>query len=313
METIKPTILVVDDSRTNIMVLSDVLSPEHNLLFASSGLEALKMAASYSPDLILLDIVMADMDGYEVCRKLKNNPGTKNIPIIFVTAMEREEDEIRGLEIGGLDYITKPFSSTIVRARVRIHLELKHHRDRLESLVATDGLTGIPNRRQFDEFLIREWRRAMRSHVQLSLILMDIDYFKLFNDHYGHLAGDDCLRRLAQAIAECAKRPTDLVARYGGEEFACILPDTNLDGALIVANNMRKKVKGLKINHAYSNVVDHITLSLGVATLIPSQGRSRDDLISAADALLYEAKRGGRDRVGYQREPAAAEHSYVLD
>jgi diguanylate cyclase (GGDEF)-like protein len=309
METIKPTILIVDDSRTNIMALSDVLSSEHTLLFASSGLEGMKMAASLSPDLILLDIVMADMDGYEVCRKLKTNPGTKNIPIIFVTAMDKEEDETRGLEIGGLDYITKPFSAPIVRARVRIHLELKRHRNFLENLVATDGLTGIPNRRQFDEFLIREWRRAMRSQQPLSLIFMDIDYFKLFNDNYGHLTGDDCLRRIAQTIAECARRPTDLVARYGGEEFAGILPETNLEGALTVANNMRRKVKDLKIVHAYSNTADHITLSLGVATLIPSRGRSWADLISAADELLYEAKRSGRDRVSHQQKTGPAELS----
>jgi diguanylate cyclase (GGDEF)-like protein len=303
METRKPTILIVDDSRTNIMALSDVLGNEYNLVVASSGLEGLKMAASHSPDLILLDIVMADMDGYEVCRKLKTNAGTKNIPIIFVTAMDREEDETRGLEIGGLDYITKPFSPPIVRARVRIHLELKRHRDFLENLVATDGLTGIPNRRQFDEFLIREWRRAMRSQMPLSLVFMDIDYFKLFNDHYGHLAGDDCLRRLGRAIAECARRPGDLVARYGGEEFACILSETDLEGALTVAGSMRRKVKDLKIAHGYSAAADHITLSLGVAAIIPSKGRSWADLISAAAALLYEAKHSGRDRVMHQGEP----------
>ncbi|HPI94241.1 MAG TPA: diguanylate cyclase [Deltaproteobacteria bacterium] len=312
METRKPTILIVDDSRTNIMALSDVLSADYNLLFASSGLEGLKTAASYSPDIILLDIIMADMDGYEVCRKLKSNSGTKNIPIIFVTAMGKEEDEIKGLEMGGLDYITKPFNPIIVRARVRVHLELKRHRDFLENLVATDGLTGIPNRRQFNEFLVREWRRAMRSRLPISLILMDIDHFKLFNDHYGHLAGDDCLRRLAQAVAGCARRPADLVARYGGEELACILPDTNLDGALVVANCMREKVNALKIPHTQSHVAEHITMSLGVATLIPVQGRSWDDLISAADENLYEAKRKGRDRVGYPSETTTSEHSDAL-
>jgi len=312
METRKPIILIVDDSRTNIMALSDVLKDEYNLLIASSGLEGLKMAASYSPDIILLDIIMADIDGYEVCRKLKNNPGTRNIPIIFVTAMGKEEDEIKGLEIGGLDYITKPFNPIIVRARVRVHLELKRHRDLLENLVATDGLTGIPNRRQFNEFLIREWRRAMRSHLPLSLILMDIDHFKLFNDNYGHLAGDDCLRRLARAIAECAKRPTDLVARYGGEELACILPDTNLDGALVLANSMRDTVNGLRIPHAYSLVADHVTMSLGVATLIPVQGASWDNLISAADKQLYVAKKTGRDRVGYPGDAATPERPDAL-
>jgi diguanylate cyclase (GGDEF)-like protein len=171
--------------------------------------------------------------------------------------------------------------------------------------VATDGLTGIANRRQFNEFLIREWRRATRSHLPLSLILMDIDHFKLFNDHYGHLAGDDCLGRLAQAVAGCARRPADLVARYGREELACILPDTKLEGALIVANCMREKVNGLMIKHERSQVTDHVTISLGVASLVPEQGKSWDDLIGAADKNLYEAKRSGRDRVGCLSDEAA--------
>lgn len=303
MEEKRQTVLIVDDSKTNVMVLGEALNEEHDLLVASSGREALAMAAAHNPDLILLDIIMPDMDGYEVCERLKADPATKNIPVIFVTSMSKDEDEARGLEIGGMDYITRPFSMPIIRSRVRIHLELKRSRDFLENLVATDGLTGIPNRRQFDEFLVREWRRAMRTRLPVSLILMDIDFFKAYNDHYGHLAGDDCLRQLANELKECVRRPSDLVARYGGEEFACILPETVLDGALVLANVIRKRVKDLNIPHSHSEPADHVTLSLGVATLIPEEGQSHIDLISDADDLMYEAKRDGRDQIRYRSGP----------
>jgi PleD family two-component response regulator len=207
MKERRQTVLIVDDSQTNVMVLGEALNEEHDLLVATSGREALAMAAAHSPALILLDIIMPDMDGYEVCARLTAAPATRDIPVIFVTSMSKDEDEERGLEIGGMDYITRPFSIPIIRARVRIHLELKRYRDFLENLVATDGLTGIPNRRQFDEFMVKEWRRAVRNRLPISLILMDIDFFKAYNDHYGHLAGDDCLKRLAEELRGCLRRP----------------------------------------------------------------------------------------------------------
>jgi diguanylate cyclase (GGDEF)-like protein len=300
MKERRQTVLIVDDSQTNVMVLGEALNEEHDLLVATSGREALAMAAAHNPDLILLDIIMPDMDGYEVCERLKADPATRDIPVIFVTSMSKDEDEERGLEIGGMDYITRPFSIPIIRARVRIHLELKRYRDFLENLVATDGLTGIPNRRQFDEFMVKEWRRAIRNRMPISLILMDIDFFKAYNDHYGHLAGDDCLKRLADELRECVRRPSDLVARYGGEEFACILPETDLEGALLLANTIRNRVKALGIPHTHSEAADHITLSIGVATCTPEEGQSILELISDADDLMYEAKRGGRDQVRHR-------------
>ena len=211
--------------------------------------------------------------------------------------MDQEEDETKGLQIGAIDYLTKPISPPIVRVRVRNHLELKRYRDFLENLSATDGLTGISNRRRFDEIYEREWRQAMRSQSPLSLILMDIDFFKAFNDHYGHLAGDDCLRLIARTLTGCTRRPGDLVARYGGEEFVCMLPNTLANGAVLVATQIREKVNGLNILHAYSSVAYHVTLSMGVATRIPVAGQPAFDLIHCADELLYAAKGNGRNQI----------------
>jgi diguanylate cyclase (GGDEF)-like protein len=297
MESRKQTVLIVDDTPANIKLLSVVLGRAHELLFAVSSREALELAAAQTPDLILLDVMMPEMDGYEVCAQLKADPRTRSIPVIFVTAMSREEDEAKGLEVGGIDYITKPYSAPIVRARVRNHLELKRYRDFLENLSATDGLTGIPNRRRFDEFLDCEWRRTMRSQLPLSLIMLDLDFFKAYNDHYGHLAGDDCLRQVAEALAGGVRRPADLVARYGGEEFVCVLPETEMSGARQVAQQLWEKVGALQIPHAYSSVSEHVTISAGVATLTPAVGQKLTDIIARADAQLYVAKRSGRNQV----------------
>ena len=286
METGRQTVLIVDDTPANIEMLSEALSDEYEVLFATSGQDALDIAADQHPDLILLDVMMPDMDGYDVCARLKQDPRTRTIPVVFVTAMDHEEDETKGL-------IRPP----IVRARVRNHLELKRHRDFLEGLSSTDGLTGVPNRRQFDETFDREWQLARRNHTSLSLILMDVDLFKDYNDHYGHLAGDDCLRQLARAVASCIRRPTDLIARYGGEEFGCVLPDTNITGAILVGNQMLDKINSLHMPNAHSAVADHVTLSLGVASLIPVVGQPAFELIRRADECLYAAKRNGRNQI----------------
>jgi len=297
MEPARQTVLIVDDTPANIEMLSEALSDQYEVLFATSGQDALHIAAEQHPDLILLDVMMPEMDGYEVCTRLKGDAMTQTIPIIFVTAMDHEEEETKGLNVGAIDYLAKPIRPAIVRARVRNHLELKRYRDNLESLSSTDGLTGIANRRRFDEFLAREWLRARRCQAPLSLILMDIDLFKDFNDHYGHLAGDDCLRHLAREMTACVRRPTDLVARYGGEEFACLLPDTDAEGAMSIGHKLLRQVDTLHIPHAKSAVADHVTLSLGVATLIPVVGQPASDLVRTADECLYAAKRHGRNQI----------------
>lgn len=295
--THKSTLLAIDDSPTNLKLLGQILGSDYRLLFSTRGADGLEMALNQAPDLILTDVVMPEMDGHEVCRQLKANPLTAKIPIIFITSLKDETDEAYGLEIGAIDYITKPFSPAIVKARVHNHLQLKHYRDLLESQAATDGLTGVPNRRQFNETLEREWRSAIRRQSCISLILMDIDYFKPYNDFYGHLQGDECLRSVGQALLGAARRPTELIARYGGEEFACILPDTDKDGAVHVARELLVRVQGLQITHLKSTVSNHVTLSLGVASIIPTVGSQAEELILTADAQLYTAKHSGRNQV----------------
>jgi len=294
----KQRILIVDDAPENIRILAQALKTDYKTTFATAGAQAIKFAMSEEPpDLILLDIMMPEMDGYEVCRRLKAEHKTKNIPVIFITAMNQEEDETKGLDIGAVDYIIKPFSMAIVKARVRTHLELKRHRDILENLSSLDGLTAIPNRRRFDEVLQTEWRHCMRESSPLSLVMIDIDYFKNFNDTRGHQAGDDCLKRVAKALANSVKRPMDIVARYGGEEFAAILPKTDRDGAVFVAETMRDNIESLNISHPNSPVADYVTISLGSATVLPDNRSDSDILVKAADDALFQAKREGRNSI----------------
>jgi diguanylate cyclase (GGDEF)-like protein len=294
--TAQPVVLIVDDTPSNLRYLTEALADDYAVITATNGKDGLAIATTRRPDLILLDVVMAEISGHEVCARLKADPVTRDIPVIFVTVMGEEEAEVHGLEIGAIDYITKPFRLTAVKARVRNHLELKLARDRLEGLATMDGLTGIPNRRKFDDFLALEWRRARRSAENLSLILIDIDYFKAFNDHYGHQAGDDCLKRVAAALKDGIKRPADLIARYGGEEFACVLLDTDIAGALKVATNLREIIFSLDIPHAASPTAACLTISLGVASMIDSETDTPQDLIARADQNLYKAKATGKNR-----------------
>jgi diguanylate cyclase (GGDEF)-like protein len=293
-----PKILLVDDSATNLMLLGKILSPDYDVLIATSGEAALEIARGHEPpDLILLDVNMPGMDGYTTCQLLKEDEHTSKIPVIFITSVEGSQAETRGFDLGAVDYITKPYSAPVVCARVRTHVTLKYHTDLLENLAFLDGLTGIANRRQFDLQLEKEWRRMMRRSAPLALLLIDIDHFKKFNDHYGHGAGDDCLRIVAHTISSIIKRPGDLAARYGGEEFAIILPDTDEKGASIVAEAMRLAVDALKLPHAMSMVADNVTVSIGVAGRTPQHDQNEKDLINSADRALYLAKEAGRNRV----------------
>ncbi|GAB6177365.1 hypothetical protein JCM16814_22560 [Desulfobaculum senezii] len=291
-------VLIVDDSSFNISMLGEALSDDYDVSVATNGTDALSIAESDPrPDLILLDIIMPGMDGHQVCRELKARPTTQSIPIIFITAMNQEGDETRGLELGAVDYITKPFSIPIVKARVRTHLDLKRKTDILENLSSFDELTSIPNRRRFDEVLDLEWRRALRSALPMSVIMLDIDFFKRFNDNYGHTAGDDCLRKVAKLLAGQLKRPHDLVARYGGEEFVVVLPETDYDGASIIGESMRLAIESKSIMHEHSDIASVVTISVGVAATIPSQEKNAEELVHTADKMLYRAKEGGRNRV----------------
>ena len=292
------TILIVDDAKANIDILADLLKSDYKIRAATNGEKALEIAFSVNPpDLILLDVLMPGIDGYEVCKKLKASSQTKNIPVIFITGKVSEEDEIYGFTLGAVEYITKPFSPVIVKARVNTHAELKRHRDYLEGISYLDGLTGIPNRRKFNEYLSFACDFSHREQVPVSMIMMDIDHFKLYNDHYGHQEGDTCLIRIAQALAGAVTEKTDILARYGGEEFACILPNRTKEEALKIAEKLRLAVLQLKIPHEKSMVEPIVTISLGVATVVPSADRTCKDLIKSADEALYRSKETGRNKV----------------
>jgi len=274
-----------------------MLGSEYETHIALSGPEALILAGQLRPDLILLDIIMPEMDGFEVFRRLRMIESLENTPVIFVTALEGETDEACGLRLGAADYITKPYSLEITQLRVKNHLTLKRQRDLLMNISLSDGLTGISNRRRFDELLELEWKRAVRSGTMLSLLMIDIDCFKQYNDTYGHVSGDECLKKVAQALCQTLKRPFDLMARYGGEEFGCILPETDAAGAVHVAEVLREKVESLKIPHDCSQVAPYVTVSVGVASMVPSLSMSFITLVEEADAALYKAKAGGRNMV----------------
>jgi diguanylate cyclase (GGDEF)-like protein len=293
----KPKLLVVDDQPINIQVMHQVFGGDYQVFMATSGTQALSICQTNPPDLVLLDIVMPGMDGFEVCTELKANDATCNIPVIFVTAHTDAAQETHGLSLGAVDFIAKPVNPAVVRARVKTQLTLKFQSDLLRKLVFLDGLSGVFNRRYFDQQLGVEWARSTRSSSPLSAIMIDVDHFKLYNDHYGHQAGDDCLRQIAMALKACLKRPADLVARYGGEEFGCILPDTAFDDAMGLANEMERKVRALGIPHEASSVARVVTVSVGVATRTVDSVDDAVAMIGLADAQLYDAKQSGRGRV----------------
>jgi len=289
-------ILIVDDIPDNIKSLNAILEQDYSVSFATYWKKALEVAERTLPDLILLDILMPDMDGYEICRRLKTDPVTRDIPVIFITALDSEADEEKGLAAGAADYITKPFHPAIVKLRVRNHLMLKLQRDRLAALTMTDGLTEIANRRRLDLHLDAEWRRCMRTESELSAIMIDVDQFKAFNDRCGHAAGDDCLRKVARALDSVPKRPGDLVARIGGEEFVCLLPGTDAKGAMMIAQKFCDVVLRLEIPHPDSDICEFVTISCGVGTIQPTMDGDPESVIRTADRYLYEAKKAGRNR-----------------
>lgn len=297
----RPRLLVVDDQQINILTIYQIFHDDHEVFAATGGAQALEFCRTNDPpDLILLDIMMPDMDGLTVCQLLKAQPSTADIPVIFVTAQSTPDEETRALESGGVDFITKPVNPSVVRARVRTHLTLKAQSDLLRSQALIDGLTGVANRRRFDEALLAEWRRCQRNQLPLSLLMIDIDHFKLYNDHYGHQAGDDCLRAVASVLKAHLFRAHDLCARYGGEEFTCLLPECGAESAGAKAEELRQAVAHLGLPHQTSPTAAQVTISLGLATITPDEcEHGADDLLKAADNALYLAKRSGRNQVRF--------------
>lgn len=295
------TILVIDDSPELLLSIGATLETTYDVHVATSGEAGLKLAKELHPSLILLDIIMPGLNGFETCRRLRQNEDTRDIPVIFLTSKDNQDDAVRSFEVGGVDFITKPFSPVVLRARVDTHVRLKKQADTLNYLAIRDSLTGLFNRREFDDRFERECRACLRAHKPLSVMMIDIDYFKHYNDSYGHQKGDNCLQAVADTISKQLQRGRDLVARYGGEEFACLLPEADSDSARVVAEKIRAAVVALAIPHQMSQVSDTVTISIGIASTHNCEGR-RQELLQQADASLYRAKNTGRNRVAYLLE-----------
>ena len=296
MEFKKPTILVVDDMTTTLLLLHDLLKDTYEVKIAKSGTKALEILESPNDiDLILLDIEMPDINGYDVCKRIKNNETIKNIPIIFITGRTSQEDEEYGLNLGAIDYITKPFNNAIVKLRIKNYLEKKKKNDMLEKLSMYDGLTNIRNRRFFDETFEKTFSEIKRDKKSLAVLMIDIDFFKPYNDNYGHGQGDETLRKVAKALEKTIKRASDFVARYGGEEFVILLKDINKDGVEAVANNLLNAVRELKITHEFSKIENYVTVSIGVSYYNSSSDITKLELLLKADETLYNVKNSGRN------------------
>jgi diguanylate cyclase (GGDEF)-like protein len=317
--------LVIDDTLTSLTLVSHQLRRMGiEPLVAQDGATGIELFKQHRPDLILLDVVMPGLNGYEVAKRIRQlERDGEWTPIILLVARTSDEDLERGIAVGGDDYLVKPISEVVLTAKVRAMQRIAQmrysllvltrrldeaNRD-LTRLSAVDGLTGIANRRQFDEFLAREWGRGTRHETEMSLLMCDVDFFKQFNDLYGHQAGDECLRAVAQALASRVKRPTDLVTRYGGEEFAVIVPDTDLDGARQLAEAMRADVERLAIAHG-GNGCGVVTLSIGAACHVPGRdGPGSAALVKAADTALYQAKAAGRNRIEVEADATLPQFS----
>jgi diguanylate cyclase (GGDEF)-like protein len=296
-ESDKNSILVVDDETSNLMVLHKILSAEYTVFSAKSGEEALSRIEANPPDLILMDIVMSGIDGFEVLKRLKEAPETKNIPVMIITGLNNDADEEKGLLLGAVDYIAKPFKNAIVLARVKTHIQIVRQIRMIERLGLVDPLTDIPNRRCFNERLSIEWRRAVRDSRPISFMMMDVDKFKTYNDTYGHPQGDVLLKTIAGIFKATVNRPGDIAARLGGEEFGVLLPETDLKGALRIAEDIRSQVEAARVSTADGKTETRTTISIGVVSLVPTTESSSEEFIAKADELLYRAKESGRNRV----------------
>jgi diguanylate cyclase (GGDEF)-like protein len=296
----KQTLLMVEDPLDALADMRLILEQDYKLLFAATGREGQEIARSRQPDLILLSPKLPDHDAYEVCSRLRADPQTHKIPIILMVNSEAEIN-LESLDAGAVDYVVRPCQPALLKARLRVVLELKRCRDLLEGQETLDGVTGIPNQRQFEQLLNHEWRRALRYQTPQSLILLDIDFFKAYTDGYGQFAGDECLRQIAHILVKIAKRETDCVARIGNDEFVYLLPETDASGAIQVAHQIQEAVENLNLPHAGSPVADHVTLSIGVATLRPTLKLKPDQLIHLTIAHLNNAKKSGCNQIKYSQ------------
>jgi diguanylate cyclase (GGDEF)-like protein len=297
METTrKNTLLIVDDDNSSLMMLSHILEKEYTIRVASDGVSAIRIAEKYVPDLILLDIIMPEMDGYQVFNELYHSEKTSHVPVIFITGLNKNNDEKKGLELGAVDYISKPFDDTIVKLRVHHQIRIVNQLRTIEHLSMMDQLTGIANRRNFDNRLRAEWGRAMRENIPISLLIMDVDHFKDYNDTHGHQQGDKALCLIADILTNTLKRTSDFAARWGGEEFAVLLPHTDSAGGVAIGEQIRKNIEKAELPCENGDIT-RLAVSIGVNAHVPTTDCSIGDFFSGADRALYKAKNSGRNRV----------------
>ena len=296
MDVNRSSVLIVDDESVNIKILAHILGSEYKIITATSGMDAIKTAKEKSPDIILMDIMMPDMDGYQTLSLIKKNEDICKIPVIFITGLDSDEDEEKGLSLEAADYITKPFSSSVVKLRVRNQIKMLQQMRTIEELSYLDQLTGLSNRRSFDDRLRMEWKQAVREKTHISILMMDLDKFKAVNDIYGHMHGDIVLQTVSGIIKKIYRRPGDFASRWGGEEFVVLLPNTPAEGAVEIAEKIRAQVETTDIPHENGEITK-ITLSIGVNSLIPTQDSAINDFLDHADKSLYAAKEAGRNKV----------------
>lgn len=314
-----PVVLLVDDQVMIAEGIRRMLVDETDITYhyCNDPKKALELAIEIRPTIILQDLIMPDVDGYTLVNAYRENSETRDIPVIVLSTKEDPEDKSLAFERGADDYLVKPPNKIELIARIRANTqkylrklkldeayksilqlksELEESNKELQKLSSLDGLTGIANRRKFDEFLMSECLRSARENTVLSLLLIDIDFFKPFNDNYGHLAGDDCLRKVATALSEVVHRPADLVARYGGEEFGVVLPNTDVKGATRLAESLCEKIRLLNVSHEFSKVADFVTISIGISSMVACESSKPKELINMADDALYKAKESGRNQ-----------------
>lgn len=296
----KQTVLIVDDDVNSRKMLREQLKSMAKIILAKNGIQAIELAKQHLPTLILLDVMMPIMNGFSVLEQLKQSEETQHINVIFITALDSHVDEAYGLKLGACDYIHKPYHYEIVNARVSTHLELAKQRKLLEDLAHYDSLTMIPNRRFMEEHLTIERAKAGLSKQPICIALVDVDFFKSYNDNYGHRAGDIVLKKVARHIKHTLSRESDFVCRYGGEEFCIILPNTEISIAKDILETCRLEVQNLAIEHNFSEIFPVITVSIGACVITPKDEDSLESIFVKADDCLYQSKKSGRNQVTMQ-------------
>jgi diguanylate cyclase (GGDEF)-like protein len=292
----KQRILVIDDEKINLKIISDMLSGDVHVMLAKSGEQGIRKAIEYQPDLILLDVVMPDLDGFETMNRLRHDARTSAIPVIFITALDDASHEEKALLMGASDYIQKPLHTNIVQARVRLHLQLVKQRKMLEELANIDPLTALANRRKYQEVIVQEWQAAIHNHDCISLLVIDIDNFKQYNDCYGHATGDSVLKQVASVLANQVL-DKGLVARYGGEEFVILLPSYSQDESIEIARVCMQNVESLNLLYSHEEFTGKVTVSVGGATARPNASCKIDDFFDMADEMLGLAKKSGKNKI----------------